>query len=186
MGMETPIPGLEASKARLDELKSDKGRLSRLVGEARKSGTNADELIAELQQVSSEIKQLQKQVKQQLNGAQAQNKWTPKPITIPPAVGNTTMAQAIAVEPCADSDIHHAEAYVARHPAASVWHRPCISSFISKTYGHNTRYLCAYDDVGGIVGVLPLVQLNSRLFGNFLVSMPYFNYGGVLADCVNR
>ncbi len=182
MGMETPIPGLEASKARLDELKSDKGRLSRLVGEARKSGTNADELIAELQQVSSEIKQLQKQVKQQLNGAQAQDKWTPKPITIPPAVGNTTMAQAIAVEPCADSDIHHAEAYVARHPAASVWHRPGISSFISKTYGHNTRYLCAYDDVGGIVGVLPLVQLNSRLFGNFLVSMPYFNYGGVLAD----
>jgi FemAB-related protein (PEP-CTERM system-associated) len=180
--METPIPGLEASKARLDELKSAKGRLSRLVGEARKSGTNADELIAELQQVSSEIKLLQKQVKKQLNGALPQEKWAPRPITIPSAIGNTTTVQAVAVEPCADSDMQHAEAYVARHPAASVWHRPGVSSFITRTYGHNTRYLCAYDDAGGIVGVLPLVQLNSRLFGNFLVSMPYFNYGGVLAD----
>lgn len=182
MGMETPIHSLEASKARLDELKGVKGRLSRQVGEARKSGNSADELIAELQQVSREIKQLQKQVKKQLNGVQAPEKWAPKPITVPPAIGCVETSQVIAIKPCADSDLHHAEAYVAGHPAASVWHRPGVSSFINRTYGHNTRYFCAYDDSGGIVGVFPLVQLNSRLFGNFLVSMPYFNYGGVLAD----
>ncbi len=33
-----------------------------------------------------------------------------------------------------------------------------------------------------IVGILPLVQLKSLLFGNFIVSMPYFNYGGIVAD----
>ena len=33
-----------------------------------------------------------------------------------------------------------------------------------------------------VVGILPLVQLKSLLFGNFLISMPYFNYGGVVAD----
>src|SRR4030095_1619194 len=31
-------------------------------------------------------------------------------------------------------------------------------------------------------GVLPLVQFRSRLFGRFLVSVPFLNYGGVLAS----
>ncbi|HZD54432.1 MAG TPA: hypothetical protein VE175_15400, partial [Woeseiaceae bacterium] len=35
---------------------------------------------------------------------------------------------------------------------------------------------------GRICGVLPLVRLKSRLFGDFLVSLPYVSYGGVLAD----
>jgi serine/alanine adding enzyme len=34
----------------------------------------------------------------------------------------------------------------------------------------------------GLNGALPLVYLKSRLFGKSLVSMPYFNYGGLLAD----
>ena len=33
-----------------------------------------------------------------------------------------------------------------------------------------------------VIGIFPLVQLKSLLFGNFLISMPYFNYGGVVAD----
>ena len=28
----------------------------------------------------------------------------------------------------------------------------------------------------------PLVHMKSALFGNFLASMPYVNYGGVLVD----
>src|SRR5690606_7568604 len=40
----------------------------------------------------------------------------------------------------------------------------------------------ARDPAGDVRGVLPLVRLRSRLFGDFLVSMPYFNYGGVLAE----
>jgi FemAB-related protein (PEP-CTERM system-associated) len=37
------------------------------------------------------------------------------------------------------------------------------------------------DGGGAIAGVLPMVEMKSRLFGHFLVSLPYFNYGGVLA-----
>ena len=35
---------------------------------------------------------------------------------------------------------------------------------------------------GNVNGVLPLVQLNSRLFGNFFVSIPCFNYCGTLTS----
>jgi serine/alanine adding enzyme len=53
---------------------------------------------------------------------------------------------------------------------------------IERVFGRETLYLLARDAGGAVRGVLPLVQLKSRLFGNFLVSVPYFNYGGVLAD----
>src|SRR3954454_3733376 len=32
------------------------------------------------------------------------------------------------------------------------------------------------------VGVMPLAYVRSLLFGRFLVSLPYLNYGGALAD----
>ena len=48
-------------------------------------------------------------------------------------------------------------------------------------FGHRCVYLMAKrgDDVAG---VLPLVQIKSRLFGNTLTSLPFLNYGGVMAD----
>jgi serine/alanine adding enzyme len=35
---------------------------------------------------------------------------------------------------------------------------------------------------GAVRGILPLVEIRSRLFGRALSSLPYVNYGGVLAD----
>jgi len=182
MGMEMPEPRLDVSKNRLDELKKTKGRLSRQIGEAKKSGREADKLIDELKQVSDEIKQLQKLLKQQLNEHRAAEKWAPGVIKMPPAIASKTSSGAIKVHSCSGDGLAAVEAYLAEHPAASVWHRPEVSRFIEDTCGNSARYFCAFDDTGNLVGVLPVVQLSSQLFGNFLVAMPYFNYGGVLAD----
>ena len=47
--------------------------------------------------------------------------------------------------------------------------------------GHDTPYLIATDKSdGSIHGVLPLVRVKSALFGHFLVSVPFLNYGGPL------
>ncbi len=182
MGMEAPTASLESAKVRLDQLKSIKGQLSRQVGEARKCGESPDGLIADLQHVSAEIKRLSKQLKKQLNETPAKEKWTPPPIEMPLAITDMQVSGPVRVEECTDALKSAAGAYVDQHPGASIWHRPVISNFIESTYGHRTRYLCALDRNGRMVGVLPVVRLQSRLFGNFLVSMPYFNYGGVLAD----
>ena len=45
-------------------------------------------------------------------------------------------------------------------------------------FGHDCLYLAARDHAGRIEGVLPLVRVKSRIFGHFLVSMPFLNYGG--------
>jgi FemAB-related protein (PEP-CTERM system-associated) len=54
-------------------------------------------------------------------------------------------------------------------------------SVIEDVFGHECPYLVARHD-GAITGVLPLVRVKSRIFGHFLVSMPFLNYGGPLGS----
>ncbi len=64
---------------------------------------------------------------------------------------------------------------------ASIYYDSRWSELIKNVFGHNSHYFMATENEK-IVGILPMVQLRSLLFGNFMVSMPYFNYGGVVAD----
>jgi FemAB-related protein (PEP-CTERM system-associated) len=51
---------------------------------------------------------------------------------------------------------------------------------MERVLGHECVYLIATEDAGAIVGILPLVRVKSLLFGHYLVSMPFLNYGGPL------
>jgi FemAB-related protein (PEP-CTERM system-associated) len=51
----------------------------------------------------------------------------------------------------------------------------------ANAFGHEPVYLIARQD-REVAGVLPLVQIKSLLFGNSLTSLPFLNYGGVIAD----
>ena len=74
------------------------------------------------------------------------------------------------------------DAYVEGHPRATGYHLIAWRRVIERVFGHQTVYLTARDEDGRIRGVLPLVFLSSRLFGRFLVSLPFVNYGGLLTD----
>ena len=52
---------------------------------------------------------------------------------------------------------------------------------MERVFRHECIYLGATDDAG-LRGILPLVRVRSRLFGHYLVSMPFLNYGGPLGD----
>ena len=52
---------------------------------------------------------------------------------------------------------------------------------IEQAFGWKAFYLMA-EEKGKIVGVLPLVWLNSKLFGNLLCSLPFFSEAGLVAD----
>jgi FemAB-related protein (PEP-CTERM system-associated) len=71
--------------------------------------------------------------------------------------------------------------YVESHPRATVAHLSAWGAIARQAYGHDALYLMAQDE-GEVVGVLPLVRFSSPLFGRQLVSMPFLDYGGVLAD----
>jgi serine/alanine adding enzyme len=99
------------------------------------------------------------------------------------------------------------DAYVHAHPEATVYHLSGWLNAIKKAYGHKTYYLIAIKNIvdhskehatqgrsyqlpsaknelkgGSISGILPLVHLKHLLFGNSLISIPFFDFGGILAD----
>lgn len=69
--------------------------------------------------------------------------------------------------------------YVLGSPSATGYHLVAWRQVIERAFGHRTIYFMVRNDHGDVQGVLPLVVLASRMFGRFLVSMPFFNYGGV-------
>lgn len=91
--------------------------------------------------------------------------------------------ESISVEQIEDSagDVLW-DSYVNSHPHAAGYHLIGWRHVITAAFGHPVYYYLAKDSQGAVRGVLPLVYLNSRMFGRFLVSLPYLNYGGLLAD----
>ena len=74
--------------------------------------------------------------------------------------------------------------FVSAHPAASFYHRWGWRRVFERAFGHECIYLAARSGTN-LVGVLPLVIFRSVLFGRFAVSLPFVNYGGVIADDQN-
>src|SRR5690349_15006211 len=79
--------------------------------------------------------------------------------------------------------------FLARRPrGASADHDPRWLAVLREGLGHRPFLLVARDSdprLGPIVGYLPLALVASRLFGRFLVSLPYLNMAGVVADDAN-
>jgi serine/alanine adding enzyme len=71
--------------------------------------------------------------------------------------------------------------YVGGHPDAAAYHQWGWRKVMSAAFGHDSIYLAAQEG-NRVTGVLPLVEFRSRLFGTFAVSLPFVNYGGVVAD----
>ena len=73
------------------------------------------------------------------------------------------------------------ERYVESAPAATFFHRAGWRRIMEEVFRHRTHYLVA-ERGPAIVGVLPLAEVKSVLFGHALVSLPFAVYGGPVAD----
>lgn len=93
----------------------------------------------------------------------------------------TPLTGPIEVRPAADADAGAWDRFVAGHADAAGYHEWAWRGVLERSFGHTSHYLIARRD-GRVAGVLPLVEMRSLLFGHFLCSLPFLNYGGVLAD----
>jgi len=98
-----------------------------------------------------------------------------------PGIDSSAAVNNLSIVPCTAESAAAVDDFVRHHPKASPWHFCCVREVIQRVFGKQDVSLVARDAGGHILGVLPLVRLKSRLFGDYLVSMPYFNYGGPLA-----
>jgi FemAB-related protein (PEP-CTERM system-associated) len=90
-------------------------------------------------------------------------------------------ARQVVVRALEAADSERWEAFVRRCPKASFFHRIGWREVIEEIFRHRTHYRIA-ERGDEIVGVLPLAEVKSRLFGHALVSLPFCVYGGPAAD----
>lgn len=89
---------------------------------------------------------------------------------------------SISIQRVDDSQREQWDEYVNNHPAATAYHQWAFGAACVATYRPTPYYFVASNQQGCIVGTLPLFHIKSRLFDNALVSLPYCDYGGILAD----
>jgi serine/alanine adding enzyme len=77
-----------------------------------------------------------------------------------------------------DDDGDQWDAFVQRAPQATFCHLAGWRTIMTDVLGHECLYRVAADAGGAWQGVLPLVRVRSRIFGHYIVSMPFLNYGG--------
>lgn len=71
------------------------------------------------------------------------------------------------------------DAYVEAHSEGSVYHLSAWKRIFERAFKQRA-YLLAARQAGELVGILPLLHIKSRIFGNSLVSMGHLVYGGAL------
>ena len=79
------------------------------------------------------------------------------------------------------------DGFVHAHPEGTIFHRPHWGRAVERGCGQRAHYLVAERD-GTVAGLLPLIEIRSRLFGNALVSTGFGTGGGLLgeSDAVER
>lgn len=78
-------------------------------------------------------------------------------------------------------DHEHWDSYVKNHKNGTFFHLTGWKKVICDTYCHSPHYLYLEKE-GAIVGVLPLFEQKSFIFGHTLISTPFCVYGGAIAE----
>ena len=91
------------------------------------------------------------------------------------------IAATVTVRPASSGDAGRWDAFVANCPEATFFHRFAWREIYHSVFKHRTHYLLA-EQGGVMVGILPLVELRSLLFGHSLCSLPFAVYGGAAAS----
>lgn len=85
------------------------------------------------------------------------------------------------IKPLQTGDAPRWDRYVMAAEQATFFHLSAWRPVIEQAFGHQSYYVFA-EQHGEIVGILPLVHIKSRLFGNALISNAFCVYGGIVAD----
>jgi len=91
------------------------------------------------------------------------------------------LTATVTVRAAGSADGARWDAFVAACPHATFFHRFAWRDIYESVFRHRTHYLLA-ERAGEVVGILPIVEMRSLLFGHSLCSLPFAVYGGAAAS----
>ncbi|MDB6063064.1 MAG: hypothetical protein JWM78_3167 [Verrucomicrobiaceae bacterium] len=189
--VEQLVEILDTLKPLLKQAKLNKQECARRFGQAKTDGLDIEPIKLEMQRLSAELDRIElrrKEIEEQICNLFVDD--TNNAALTPQQFGayqrdlssQQEIAGPISVREIVDGDQGVWDAYVDSHPHAALYHRYHWRNVIADSFDHSSIYLLASTAHGATCGILPLVRLRSRLFGDFAVSMPFFNYGGPLTN----
>ncbi|MBU8933972.1 MAG: FemAB family PEP-CTERM system-associated protein [candidate division Zixibacteria bacterium] len=95
----------------------------------------------------------------------------------------STSYDSIRISLAETSDAGQWDTYLANHSSRTYAHRFAWSGIFESAFSARPFYWIARQD-NQVVGILPSVLLSSSIFGRFLISMPWLDYGGPLSDAI--
>lgn len=173
------------------EIKASSKKLSRKIGVAKRNNESVDQLVSFMHELSARLKTVKSDLaaieSQILDYFRAEN-------GIIDQAGNASSKRSgrsyrliqsdisdVSIMPLGD-DSAEWNSYVSDNSAATIYHRAEWKELVEKSYGLESHYLLARYPNNNIAGILPLIRLKSLLFGDYLVSLPYFMCAGAVAD----
>ena len=173
-------------KTQIKVLKSKKSDLSKDFRDPLLAGSELDEKKQRTKHVTRELKANESALREKLQALGALFSSEPQQLALPerfeasrPVRSDASAHKVVLAD---ESIAEQWDSYVRQHPQASLYHRFRWKHTFEQSHRLSGYYIAAMSDKKQIVGVLPCFLLDSRLFGRFLVSVPYVNYGGPLAD----
>ncbi|MBV1872639.1 MAG: FemAB family PEP-CTERM system-associated protein [Gammaproteobacteria bacterium] len=175
-------------KNQLNSLKDKKGLISRTIGEKKRASQDAEVELASMREISLKITSLNHQLK----ALRKKDESRDEPAIIPPFPGhfcdssepphNSYSIDTLRIREANASDSIAWDQYAETHARGGLYHRYAFKPIIEMSFKHKAHYLICVNPTGKIVGLMPLVHTKSKLFGNYLTSIPYFNYSGPISD----
>lgn len=187
--IEHDSQALNSLQADIKAQKNAKQLCAKAFAPAKAAGEDTAELKARMQQISDSLtalEQRRKELEEKLLGYFSPVATTADDAVLPrrftAAAPELAVTGPVAIVAAGPADAADWDRYVDAHPRSALYHRYVWRTIVAQAFGHESFYWLARDSVGAVRGVLPIVRLRSRLFGDFGVALPFFNYGGVLAD----
>lgn len=187
----------------LKDCQNKSKKLSRQIGEAKREKRSCEDLLQAMRQHSAENKNLKSQldvVSERIlnhfetndaannsNVSRDESSANDDDAGLPPTrihAAQPVDVNRLSINVLDSTDRKACEkwsSYAETNPGSSMYHRIEWKQLIENVFGHECYYFYASVD-DKVVGILPLVRLSSRIFGDFMVSVPYFNSGGAIAD----
>ena len=180
---------VKADRQQLKQLKKDKSAVARAFKTVEAGTSKHSSLVARMQEVSDAYKSLEGSVKAQekllgqgLEAAEQNQEHEPPFFEVP---AGCDYSGPVTVRELAADEMPPWFAFAARQVNAPAYCQAPWPGIIHSAFSNPTRVWAAFSEQGEILGGVPLTFFDSRLFGRFAVSIPYFNYGAVLTPYFN-
>ncbi len=171
----------------IKELNEEKKISSAKIGKLKKAGDDFSSILEEQKQIKNKLKvfkskksELQKLLKEFFESLDEGDQVPARFIMTNPVLRQNN--DDYSIRTIEELDPQKVDSYLENHPHTTPYHYSCWRKLIKSLFHHDDISLVAVNQSSEITGLLPLTRMKSMLFGDFAVSMPYFNYGGPIAN----